>query len=52
MYNHEYMNPDSSPDALQHKVQFDLRLFFFCRGMENIENMKKDHFKLDFNQGN
>ena len=50
MYNHPYMSPNASPGALQRKVQFDLRLYFFRRGMENIENMKKDHFKLDYDQ--
>ena len=52
MYNHDYMNPEKSPDALQRKVQFDLRLYFFRRGMENMEEMQKDHFKLDFNPEN
>ena len=50
MYNHEYMNPDASPGALQRKVQFDLRLYFARRGLENMESMKKDHFKLDFDE--
>ena len=50
LYNHAYMDPYSSPQALQRKVQFDLRLHFFRRGSENMETMKKDHFELDFNQ--
>ena len=44
------MSPDISPSSLQRKVQYDLRFYFFRRGMENLEGMKKDHFKLDFNQ--
>ena len=44
------MNPYASPAALQRKVQFDIRLHFFRRGCENMEKMKRDHFKLDFNQ--
>ena len=44
------MDPDSSPEALQRKVQFDIRLYFFRRGSENMESMKKDDFKLDFNK--
>ena len=36
--------------SLQHKVQYNLRFYFFRRGMENLEGMHKDHFKLDFNQ--
>ena len=43
------MDPKLSPQALQRKVQFDLRLYFFRRGMENIQDMKKDHFKMEYN---
>ena len=49
LYNHSYLNPNLSPAALQRKVQFDIRLHFFRRGCENMEKMKRDHFKLDFN---
>ena len=44
------MNPNRSPQSLQRKVQFDLRLYFARRGMENIENMKKDHFKMEYDR--
>ena len=40
------MDPNKSPDYLRRKVQFDLRLYFCSRGMENTKTMKKDHFKL------
>ena len=35
------MNPDKGPEALQRKVQFDLRFYFCRRGMDNMEKMKK-----------
>ena len=33
---------------MQRKVQFDIRLYFARRGSENMDKMKKDHFKLAF----
>ena len=50
LYNHPYMDPDGSPESLQRKVQFDIRLYFFRRGAENMESMKKDHFKMVFDR--
>ena len=50
LYNHPYMNPDGSPESLQRKVQFDIRLYFFRRGCENMEEMRRDHFKAIFRQ--
>ena len=44
------MDPDYSPELLQRKVQFDIRLYFFRRGSENMETMKKSDFKLEFNK--
>ena len=44
------MDPDSGPEALQRKVQFDVRLYFARRGCENIDKMEKDHFKLEYDQ--
>ena len=44
------MDPDFSPESLQRKVQFDIRLYFFQRGSENMETMRKKDFKLEFNQ--
>ena len=48
MYNSRYMDPDFSPETLQQKVQFNICLYFTQQGCENIEKMKKDHFKLQF----
>ena len=48
MYTSQFMDPDISANSLQRKVQFDIRLYFARRGCENMENMKKDHFKLHF----
>ena len=42
------MDPDTSPKALQNKVQFDIRYFFCHRGRENIHSMKKQTFELAF----
>ena len=44
MYTHDYMKPHKGPEALQRKVQFDLRLYF-CRR----DKMKKKDFALRFN---
>ena len=44
------MDPDMSLESLQRKVQFDIRLYFFRRGSENMETMKKDYFKVQFNK--
>ena len=52
LYNSEYLDPDRDAESLQRKVQFDLRLHFLRRGSENMENMKKDHFQLEFNSQN
>ena len=48
MYNSEFLNPDGNAETLQNKVQFDLRFYFARRGTENMEKMKKDHFKIEF----
>ena len=34
------------PDGLQNKVQFDIRLYFFRRGSENMHKMTKSTFKM------
>ena len=44
------MDPDSSPQAIERKVQFDIRLYFARRGCENMEKMEKNHFKLEYDQ--
>ena len=49
MYNHDNMNPYISAEHLKRKVQFDIRFYFCRRGSENMENMQKDHFKIEFN---
>ena len=43
------MNPYTSAEHLQRKVQFDIRLYFCRRGSENMDKMQKDHFNIDFN---
>ena len=43
------MNPDNGPEALQRKVQFDLRFYFCRRGMENMDKMKKNDFQVRYN---
>ena len=43
------MNTKNGPEALQRKVQFDLRFYFCRRGMENMEKMKKTDFELRYN---
>ena len=40
MYTSMYLNP-KTPVGLQNKVQFDIRLYFCRRGMENIAGMTK-----------
>lgn len=42
------MDPDAGPRQLQNKVMFDIRFYFCRRGGENIEEMKKDTFSLEF----
>ena len=49
LYNHKLLDPRSGPEALQRKVQFDLRFYFCRRGMENIDTMKKDAFQFKYN---
>jgi hypothetical protein len=36
----------NTPVGLQNKVQFDIRLYFCRRGMENIPNMTKSTFEI------
>ena len=43
------MDPTTSALHLQGKVQFDRRLYFCCRGSENMDKMIKDDFALKFN---
>ena len=50
MYNHPFMNPYANRYSLQHKVQFDIRFVFFRRRCENMEQMRVDDFKMDFDQ--
>ena len=49
LYNHDLLNPSKGPEALQRKVQFDLRLYFCRRGMENMDKLKKKDFEVRFN---
>ena len=41
------MDPNHSPESLQNKVQWDLRLFFARRANENIDKFTKSTFKLN-----
>ena len=45
LYSSVYLNPDT-PVGLANKVQFDIRLFFFRRGFENMEKMMKSSFEV------
>lgn len=45
LYTSEHMRPDT-PSGLSNKVQFDIRLYFFRRGMENMHAMKKTDFEI------
>ena len=44
------MDPDGSPRQLQNKVQFNIRYYFCRRGGENIYDMKKNTFELNFDE--
>ena len=37
-------------EVYPNKVQWDIRYYFTCRGTENMYNMKRDHFKLSFDE--
>ena len=52
IYNSVILQP-STPYRLQNKVQFDIRLYFFRRGAENMHAMKKSTFtvKVDAKTG-
>ena len=52
MYNNKLLDPEYSPQSLQNKVQFDIRLYFARRGCENMEKMLKDTFEIQFDQKN
>ena len=43
IYGSQYCDT-STPFGLQSKVQFDIRLYFFRRGGENMHSMRKDTF--------
>ena len=45
LYASRYMNPDT-PTGLGNKVQFDIRFYFFRRGLENFEKMTKETFEV------
>lgn len=45
LYSSMHFNPHT-PCGLANKVQFDVRLYFFRRGMENLESMTKDTFTV------
>lgn len=45
LYTSMFLSPNT-PVGLQNKVQFDIRLYFCRRGMENIPNMTKSTFEI------
>ena len=47
MYQSYRLDIDT-PVGLQNKVQFDIRLYFFRRGSENMHKMTKETFKIVF----
>lgn len=42
------LNPDAGPVQLQAKVMFDIRFYFCRRGGENLTEMTKETFSLEF----
>ncbi|XP_062605952.1 uncharacterized protein LOC134274725 [Saccostrea cucullata] len=45
LYTSIYLNP-ATPSGLFNKVHFDIRLYFFRRGCENITDMTKNTFVI------
>ncbi|KAK3088834.1 hypothetical protein FSP39_024307 [Pinctada imbricata] len=45
LYNSVHLTPNT-PTGLLQKVQFDVRLYFFRRGSENMHSMMKDTFMV------
>lgn len=45
LYTPMFMNQET-PLGLANQVQFDIRLYFFRRGMENMEKMRKTDFRV------
>ena len=45
LYSSKFMSPNT-PTGLGNKVQFDVRFYFFRRGLENFEKMTKDTSRL------
>jgi hypothetical protein len=45
LYSSKFMSPDT-PTGLLNKVQFDIRFYFFRRGLENMEKMTKTTFEI------
>ena len=48
IFNCELMDPDRSPTHLQRKVMFDIRYYMCHSGGENINDMTKNTFQLNF----
>ena len=48
LFNSEHMDPDRSPAHLQRKVMFDIRYYMCRRGGENIADMTKSTFQLQY----
>ena len=44
------LDPNFHPKSLQNKLQWDLRFYFARHGTENMYKMKKDHFKLWYDE--
>ena len=50
-YDSFMFNPET-PTGLFNKMQFDVRLYFFRRGAENMHRMTKNTFMIQFINGN
>ena len=46
LYKSPLLDPQT-PIGLANKVQFDIRIYFFRRSMENIHTLSKDSFKVE-----
>ena len=48
IYNSELLDPDKDPSSLQKKVMFDIRYYICRQGGENIKDMTKNTFQLEY----
>lgn len=50
IYHSRHLDPDTTPRALQNKVQWDIRFYFARRGSENMYNMTKTTFTIKMDE--